>query len=131
MFAIVILICWGLLGDKMLVLASVYAWGFGDAAAALVGKRFGKHKIQGWHLNGKKSYEGTISMFLVSFVCVLIILLSQGKMSWYECTIISGVTAFVSAGVELYSRDGIDTITCPIADMITILALAYLFGGIS
>ena len=32
MFAVVIAVCWGWLGEKMLVLLSVYAWGFGDAA---------------------------------------------------------------------------------------------------
>ena len=38
MYALVIVVCWGALRDRYLVLASIYAWGFGDAAAALVGK---------------------------------------------------------------------------------------------
>ena len=46
MYATIVVICWGWVGDKYLVLSSVYAWGFGDAAAAIVGKRFGKHKIK-------------------------------------------------------------------------------------
>jgi dolichol kinase len=54
MFAFIITICWGLLGDPYLVLASVYAWGFGDAAAALIGKRFGKHKIRWEYMDGEK-----------------------------------------------------------------------------
>ena len=33
MFALVISICWGWLGDRWLAVISVYAWGFGDAAA--------------------------------------------------------------------------------------------------
>ena len=36
MYALVACICWGWLGDKLLALASIYAWGFGDAAAALL-----------------------------------------------------------------------------------------------
>jgi len=60
MFAVVVAVCWGLFGDKYLAIASLYAWGIGDAAAALIGKNYGKHKIQAPHLDGKKSYEGTI-----------------------------------------------------------------------
>lgn len=61
MFAVVVTICWGFFGDKNLALVSLYAWGFGDAAAALIGKKFGKHKIKAPMLDGKKSYEGTNS----------------------------------------------------------------------
>ena len=45
MMAFSISIGWGVFDDKYLVLASMYAWGVGDAFAALIGKRFGKHKI--------------------------------------------------------------------------------------
>ena len=65
MFIIVASICWGRLGERMLGIAAIIAWGPGDAAAALIGKRFGKHKIG---RSKKKSLEGTISMFIVSFI---------------------------------------------------------------
>jgi hypothetical protein len=39
MFAIIIIICWGLLGDPYLVLASGYAWGLGVGRPRLLGKR--------------------------------------------------------------------------------------------
>ena len=52
-----ICICWGLLDDKLLVLACVYAWGVGDAFAALIGKRFGKHKIRMRFADPRKSIE--------------------------------------------------------------------------
>lgn len=51
-------VCWGLFGDKYLVLASIYAWGVGDALAALIGKKYGKHKIKWKIADGKKSVEG-------------------------------------------------------------------------
>ena len=70
MFAAVVCVCWGWLGDKLLALASVYAWGFGDAAAALVGKRFGRRALTGAHIEGRKSVEGSLAMFATSFVCV-------------------------------------------------------------
>src|SRR5690606_20120870 len=39
-FIALITLCWGGLGQKYLVIAAVLGWGTGDAAAALVGKRF-------------------------------------------------------------------------------------------
>ena len=39
MFAFVISVCWGLFDDKILVIASILAWGIGDAFAALIGKK--------------------------------------------------------------------------------------------
>lgn len=49
-------VCWGLFGDRYLVLASIYAWGVGDALAALIGKKFGKHKIKWKVADGKKEH---------------------------------------------------------------------------
>lgn len=129
MFSLSITICWGLLGDKWLTCASIYAWGFGDAAAALIGKRFGKHKVNFKPVCGKKSWEGTAAMFAVSFISVLVILLVRGGMRLGGYLVISLVTALVSAFIELISRDGNDTITCPLGAMATLIPLLYIFGG--
>lgn len=129
MFAVVICVCWGWLGDKLLVLASVYAWGFGDAAAALLGKRFGRHTLAGKHIEGHKSVEGSLAMFVVSFICVCTILLLRGGLPVYGYIVISMVTAAASATVELFSLNGTDTLTCPLAAMATMLPLVYWLGG--
>ena len=129
MFAIVVSVCWGWQQDKLLALASIYAWGFGDAFAALVGKRFGKHKIGGKIIHGRKSVEGTVAMFVVSFCCVFGILMVRGGLAWYAYPIIAFVTALVSAFVELYTLNGIDTITCPLAAMTVLVPMIHLFGG--
>ena len=83
MLIVLAVICWGLLGEKYLVIASVLAWGLGDAAAALVGKRFGAHYIEGKRIEGRKTLEGTLAMFVVSFLSVLIVLLIKGAVVWY------------------------------------------------
>ena len=57
---------WGVLKDRYLVLACIYAWGVGDAFAALVGKRYGKHKITWKYADHHKSIEGSIAMFISS-----------------------------------------------------------------
>ncbi len=130
MFAAAITVCWGLLGDKWLTCASIYAWGFGDAAAALIGKRFGRHKVHFKPVCGKKSWEGTAAMFVTSFVSVLVILLARGGLGLAGYLVVSAVTALVSAFIELISRDGNDTITCPLGAMVTLIGLLYAFGGL-
>lgn len=130
MYAVVTSVCWGWLHDRLLALCCIYAWGIGDAFAALIGKRFGKHFLQGKLIEGKKSVEGSTAMFVCAFISVLVILIIRGGMTWYAYLVISFVTAVVSAVVELFSRHGNDTITCPFAAMSVILPLTYLFGGL-
>ncbi|MBE5782049.1 MAG: phosphatidate cytidylyltransferase [Clostridiales bacterium] len=129
MFAIVVAVCWGGFGDKYLALASFYAWGIGDAAAALIGKKYGKHKIHAPGLDGKKSYEGTVSMFITSWISVVSILIWRGGMGAASCVIIGAIVGAVSAVAELYSKNGNDTVICPLAAMIALLPMVYLLGG--
>lgn len=128
MFAVLICICWGWLGQKYLVIASVLAWGPGDAAAALVGKRFGRRYIEGRLVEGRKSLEGTLAMFVVSFVSVLLVLLAYGSVKWYGCVLIAAVTAAVCTVVELYTKGGMDTLACPIAAAAVMIPFIHLWG---
>lgn len=130
MFAFVIAVCWGLLGDRWLVIASVYAWGFGDAAAALVGRKYGRHHISGRFVDGHKSYEGSSAMFVLSFVTVLGILILRGNMTLRACALCALVTAAVSTQTELCSPGGYDTVSCPVAAMCALLPAVHLLGGL-
>ena len=125
MFATVIAVCWGWLGDKILTLAVIYAWGYGDAFAALIGTKYGKHKIY-----KKKSFEGTLAMFITSFTVIFIILMLHNIMPWYGTLVCTAAVSVVVSAVELYTPDGLDTITCPFASMLTMLPIILLFGGI-
>ena len=129
MLAVCNTVCWGLLGDKYLGLACMYAWGVGDAFAALVGKRFGRHKIK-WKLaDPHKSLEGSAAMFVCSVLSVLTVLLVRGGLGFGSCLLISLLAAAVTTYVELITKDGLDTITCPAAAMAVILPLIRLLGG--
>ena len=120
---------WGVIKDKYIVLASVYAWGVGDAFAALIGKKFGKHKISWKFVDNKKSYEGSLAMIVSSMIAVLVVLLIRGGVNPFYCVMISLVVAGASTFVELVSKNGIDTITCPTISMLILLPLLMLCGG--
>ena len=130
MFAGVIALCWGVLDEPYLVLASIYAWGFGDAAAALVGKRFGAHKLHWKYIDGKKSAEGSAAMFLTSFISVTVVLLLRGGIGSGALVAAAFVTALAAAAAELYSRNGMDTVICPVCAMLVLLPMLSLVGGI-
>lgn len=124
-----ITVCWGVFGDKMLVLACVYAWGVGDAFAALVGKRFGRHRIRLPLADVRKSVEGSAAMFVSSAVTVLAILLLRGGIGGWGCVVISLAAAAVTTFVEMCTKGGDDTVTCPAAAMLVILPLVKILGG--
>ena len=131
MFAAIISVFWGFFGDRWLVLTCIFAWGFGDAAAALLGKRFGRRFLEGRFIEGRKSVEGTLSMFVVSFLTVTVVLLLRGGMPWYGCIVTAFVTAAACAVTELYTLGGFDTITCPFAAAAMIIPCVILWGGVS
>lgn len=122
-------VCWGLFGDRYLVLACIYAWGVGDALAALIGKKFGKHKIKLKIADGKKSVEGSLAMFVSSAVSVFIVLTLRGGLAVWESLVISVAAAVVCMFVELISKGGFDTVSCPVAAMVVIIPLLKAFGG--
>lgn len=127
--AVSVTVCWGVFGDRHLVLACVYAWGVGDAFAALVGKQFGRHKIRWKWADRRKSWEGTAAMFLTSAVAVWIVLLLRGGMDLFRCAVTALAGAAVAALVEMHTKGGHDTFTCPAAAMLVILPLMKLLGG--
>ena len=67
-------------------------------------------------------------MFIVSFLSVLVVLLTNGKVAWYASLPIAVLTAAVCAVVELFTRNGMDTLTCPLAAAAVILPLVHLWG---
>ena len=125
MFSVVISVCFGWLNNKELIIPVVLSWGVGDAMAALFGKRFGKHKIY-----MKKSFEGSMAMFISSIIVVLAFLLLKGIVDIYAAIITSVVVSLAVTTVELFTHDGFDTITCPVTSLASLLLMLWLFGGI-
>lgn len=127
MITAMLAVFWGGFGDNcaFIAVAALMAWGPGDAAAAIVGHKYGKHHLSGKWIEGVKSVEGTIAMGITSFICTFATLYFLSDFSliqiWDLCLIIAPVSAFV----ELYTKHGLDTITVPIAASL-ILGIAAL-----
>lgn len=128
--ALLISIFWGLLGIdwQYVAVVAVMAWGFGDAAAALVGKAFGRHRILHPRIEGAKTFEGTLAMFVVTGLTIFFTLLVYAGQSWQVSLAASALVAPVSATVELFSRQGTDTLTVPLSVAFSVLPLMSLFS---
>jgi phytol kinase len=129
-FAILIAFFWGLLGDswRFVVPVAVMAWGFGDAAAALVGKAFGRRRVLHRLVDGAKTYEGTGAMAVAAGLALfLTLLLYAGKPAPVSLAI-ALIAAPVCAIVELLSHRGIDTLTVPLSTAGIVLAVLRLFS---
>ncbi|MBO5305843.1 MAG: hypothetical protein J6B12_03670, partial [Clostridia bacterium] len=112
-----IAIFWGCFGAEHLYIAvgAIMAWGPGDAVAAIVGKKMGKHKLQGKHIEGTKSIEGSVGMAITAFACLLPVLMFMSALPWYVSVIFALVIAPVASLTELFTKGGWDTVTVPAA----------------
>lgn len=129
MLAICNAVCWGWLQDKYFGIACMYAWGIGDAFAALIGKRFGKHKIRFKYADPNKSLEGSLAMFVTSALAVALVLLFHGHAGMPAYVLVPVAGAAAATIVELYTPNGMDTLTCPLAAMVVMIPIMLLSGG--
>lgn len=102
--------------DERIVISSVLMMGFGDGLAALIGSRFGRHGYS--FIGGKKSLEGTLTMFAVSLT-ILLVVYPEGP--WY----VSLLVALFATLLENITPLGFDNISVP---LLSALALGVLHG---
>lgn len=129
-FAVLIFTFWGLLGTRWhyVVAVAIMAWGFGDAAAALVGKAYGRRRVISKYIERAKTYEGTGAMILVAAIALFFTLLCYAGKPWYVSLPVSLIVAPVCGIVELFSKRGTDTLTVPISAAALLLPLIHLFS---
>jgi phytol kinase len=87
----------------------IMAWG--DGLAAIIGQRFGKHPYT--IVGNTKSWEGTLTMLVVSYVIVSIVLLSVQGNIW-QTWVVGIPVAIVATGVESIAQWGLDNLTVPL-----------------
>ena len=124
--AVVIALCWGVAGQRYLVPAVLLTWGFGDAAAGLVGRAIGKHKTGIPFADPSKTWEGSAAFAVTgAVVCCIVLAVASGlgPAAIVGRSIVAGV---LGAFVELVSRGGNDTFTVPGALTLFFVALQLL-----
>lgn len=120
--ALFLAIACGLLKKTYLLVAATASWGFGDIAAAWVGRPLGKHKISLFFADHNKTWEGSAAMAIVSFLACFISLHLFSPYSTVQILLISLLTGIVSSLSEMASKGGMDTVTVPFANLM-VLAL--------
>lgn len=113
MFAAVTTVTWGIFDKPYYAAAAILMWGTGDAAAALVGIPHGRHKVKLKYADGKKSWEGSLAMLIVSMIsgfCVLYF----GHGSPLPVSLPAAFAGALSGtAAELFSSSEWDTVTVP------------------
>ncbi len=88
----------------------IMAWG--DGLAAIIGQKFGKHPYKVF--GNTKSWEGTLTMFGVSYAIVSIVLLSVRGNVW-QTWVVGIPVAIFATGVESIAQWGLDNLTVPLS----------------
>ncbi len=102
--------------------AGILVMGYGDGAAALVGKHLGRKKISLGPFHTEKTVLGTATMLTVSYLVIVLVavylppLLSAGQAAavsepWAWALFVAAAAALI----ELFTPRGLDNITVPIA----------------
>lgn len=121
--AIFIAISWGIFDLPHIAIVSIFMWGFGDAAAALIGKRYGKHHVHIKFADEKKTWEGTCAMFVTACVIGTLYMTFISIHSLGISFIFSCIASIFGAYTELITHNGDDTVTVPAVNIIILLIL--------
>ena len=127
MYAALTAICWGLLDERFIGMTAVLMWGVGDAAAALIGRRFGRHPATLPLADTHKTFEGSAAMMVFAFAAGVVGLLLTGEYPVGRCVLYPLIAAPVAAYTELITKNGDDTVTVPVATAIALTAASKLF----
>jgi len=106
------------------IAAGILPMAYGDASASLVGEKYGKHR---YRLFARKSFEGSIAMFSVSFLAVAASMFFFSifySFTAVSFVLVTFVVASVAAVAEGISPLGFDNVTVPILCALTFLWLS-------
>lgn len=118
--------------SKVMMVAALMPMTWGDAFAAIIGKRWGRRKYT--IAGATRSIEGSLAMFAFSFVGVLLVSLWMGPAVYNRITwavVFALVTAAAATLVESVSVRGLDNLTVPAASLLVLWLLTnmYQFAG--
>lgn len=115
------LIAWFWGERSYIAVSGILGAGFGDAAAALVGRRMGTRRYH--TLGHSRTMEGTLTLFLVSALAMAPVLALLGGLDSHQAMAFALISATVAASVETVSVYGVDDLTVPVATAATLATL--------
>ena len=118
-FAIILCLFWN---RPNLLVASLMPMTWGDALAAILGRRYGQRKYS--VLGFTRSVEGSLAMFLFSWLSTFLALLLLPPLDWQTSMLYSLALAVFTTLVEALSPWHIDNLTVPLLSA----ALLYLIA---
>jgi len=118
-FATILRLFWS---SPHLLVASLMPMTWGDALAAILGRRYGQRKYT--LLGTTRSVEGSLAMFLFSWLSTFLALLFLPPLGWQVSVLYSLALAAFATLVEALSPWHIDNLTVPLLSA----ALLYLIG---
>ncbi len=119
-FSMLIPLLWS---QPALLAASLMPMTWGDSFAAILGARFGSHPFT--ILNQRRSIEGSLTMFVFSFVATFAALTIFAA-PFERSMLLAFPTAVIATIVEALSPWGLDNLTVPIASAIVLVPLSGL-----
>lgn len=106
-----------------IVAAGIFPMAYGDSTAALIGMKYGRHKV------GKKSLEGSVGMFLGSFFSLMLGMVYFASIYGFSASaqiLPVFLVSLVVTIVEFVSPSGLDNIAVPLLGAFTFM---YTGGG--
>jgi dolichol kinase len=109
--------------QSWIIAVGIVAMSYGDGMAALIGEKYGKHKYR--IFGDKKSFEGSIAMFLVIIATLWMVLV------YYQVTIdnllVIPIVALIATIFEGITPKGLDNITACFSAVGAYLLLIMMF----
>ncbi len=102
-------------GTKLWTAIGILVMSYGDGFAGLIGQKWGKHPYK--ILGNNKSWEGSLTMALVSFMVGFTVISVVQEWQW-ENMILLGIMAIFATILETFSQIGIDNLTVPVGSAI-------------
>lgn len=121
-FAILIPLLWSM---PVLLVASLMPMTWGDAFAAIIGKRFGAREFS--ILGHTRSLEGSLTMFVFSFIATFLALVIFAQPIGTSLGL-AFIVAIVATIVEAFSPYGIDNLTVPLTSAVVLVFLNSVIG---
>jgi phytol kinase len=100
---------------KLYAVIGILVMSYGDGMAGLIGQKWGKHPYQIFGSN--KSWEGSFTMTIVSFIIALTVFSLADDWQWQNL-IVAGIMAVFAAFIETFSPIGVDNLTVPMGSAI-------------